>query len=242
MGPPLEIKELKQRLEKEQVSDDLTRIDSIGGNPIYSVSGNPRSFMFRAGASIDADGSPTAYGPANTGDDWTDNAGNPDDWWGLSCGDDGSPYTQKIYHAAPGYYVSTTALENPIYPVTNPARFMDSKSIPFFVLPSGHNCGAHLGDVGLVYNTHSLDNCYGIYADIGPSAHLGEISCRMAQALNLDPDPKGGGIEDRRIIYVVFPGSVGKYVVPELWFDVANTLFKAWGGLTRLQHLVPQMP
>lgn len=223
------------------MSSDLERIDSINGQPIYSVSGNPRSFIFKAGASIDADGSPTAYGPSDSGDDWTANAGSPGNWWGLYCDKKGEPCVQKIYHPSPGWYVSTTALENSAFPPDNPDHWIDSKSIPFFVLPSGHACGARLGDVGLCFNTKSLDNCYGVYADVGPASHLGEISQRMAEALSINADPKTGGTEDKRVVYVVFPGSVGKWVYPEAWFDVANTLFKGWGGLSRLEKLIPQL-
>jgi len=49
-------------------------------------------------------------------------------------------------------YVCATALVIPGYPDSSQYRYVDSESIPFLVLPGGgHNNGAKLGDVGLVY-------------------------------------------------------------------------------------------
>src|SRR6478672_2561316 len=41
--------------------------------------------MYKAKMYIDADGSPRAYGPNNSGLDWTANAGYPGNWWALVC-------------------------------------------------------------------------------------------------------------------------------------------------------------
>jgi Fungal chitosanase of glycosyl hydrolase group 75 len=222
---------------------DLTQIDSVAGVPIYSVKGEPKSFLYKAGMAIDADGAPNCYGPNNTGIDYTANGGDDQggDWWGGPVDSDGYPIKQKIYDPYPGFYVSGTAHTSPQYSSDSPYCYMDSGSLPFLVLPGNHANGAHLGDVGLVYNTLSGDNCYAIYGDVGPSSKIGEGSIRLASALKLKSDPKTGGTESKVILYLVFLGSVGKWLPPKNWFDVANTLTKAWGGLARLKQLATQL-
>src|SRR5215467_14607340 len=154
---------------------DLSRIDSVEGVPIYAVAGKPTSFLFKADMAICADGSPRCYGPNNTGLDYTANGGTPgEDWWGGPTDSSGWPVVQRIYDPYPGLYVSATAHFNPAYPTDSPYRYIDAESIPGIVLPGGHACGAKLGDVCLVYNAGTEDNCYGIYCDVGPSAKIGE--------------------------------------------------------------------
>jgi hypothetical protein len=60
---------------------------------------------------------------------------------------------------------------------------------------------------------------------------------RLATALKLNPNPKSGGIVLHEIAYLVFPGSVASWKPPKVWFDMANTLVKAWGGLARLKEI-----
>jgi hypothetical protein len=221
---------------------DLTKIDTVAGIGIYSTPGDPPAFLYKAGFAIDADGSPNCYGPDNDGLDWTANGGTPgSDWWGGPTDSKGMPCIQKIYDPTPGFYVSGTALINPAYPEQSPYRYLDSESIPFFVLPGQHSNTAKLGDVGLVYNTRTGDNCYAVYGDVGPSGKIGEGSMRLAQALAIDPDPKQGGTESRILVFVVFPGSVGAWKPPSVWFDAANTLFYAWGGLDRLKKYLSHL-
>ena len=221
---------------------DLTKIDEVAGVRIYSTSGEPPAFLYKAGFAIDADGSPNCYGPDNSGLDWTANGGTPgSDWWGGPVDASGYPVVQKIYDPTPGFYVSGTALINPSYPEASPYRYTDSESIPFIVLPGQHSNKAKLGDVALVYNTETEDNCYAVYADVGPSSKIGEGSIRLAEALALNSDAKSGGTERKVITFVVFPGSVGAWKPPSVWFDAANTLFESWGGLDRLKKLIPNL-
>lgn len=221
---------------------DLKEIDRVAGVPIYSVAGTVKSFVYKAGFAIDADGSPNCYNPENTGIDYTANGGTPGgDWWGGPTDGSGEPIVQKIFDPSPGYYVSATALANPSFPEASPYRYLDSESIPFFVLPGSHGNGAKTGDVGLVYNTQLQENCYAVYGDIGPTSNIGEGSIRLAEALKIDPDPKVGGTEAKIIVYLVFPGSVGAWKPPNVWFDVANTLFKSWGGLSRLEKIIKEL-
>jgi Fungal chitosanase of glycosyl hydrolase group 75 len=221
----------------------LKQIDMVASVPIYSVDGDPPSFIFKAGFMIDADGSPNAYGPNNSGLDYTANGGDDQggEWWAGPVDGDGRPIIQKIFDPTPGFYVSATALGNSAFPEQSPYRYLDSECIPFFVLPGQHSNKAKTGDVALVYNTKTGDNCYAVYGDIGPSSKIGEGSIRLAEALKLDANPKSGGTESKIIVYVVFPGSVGAWKPPSVWFDAANTVFHAWGGIPRLKEIIPEL-
>jgi len=223
--------------------NDLTEIDSVAGCKIYSIKGEPNSFVYKAGMMIDCDGSPNGYGPDNTGMDYTANGGDDQggDWWGGPTDSSGKPIVQKIYEPSPGMYVSGTSHVDPAYSDDSQYRYIDPESIPFIVLPGSHSNGAKLGDVCLCYNTKTGDNCYGIYADVGPSNKIGEASCRMATALKINSNPKTGGTESRIVVYLVFPGSVNKWLPPKVWWDTANTLTKAWGGLARLKQIAAEI-
>jgi hypothetical protein len=231
-----------RRTHRTQMANELTKIDSVAGVTIYKVAGEEPSFIYKAGFAIDADGSPNCYGPDNSGLDYTANGGTPGgDWWGGPTDSEGMPIVQKIFDPTPGFYVSGTALINQSFHEESPYRYLDSECIPFFVLPGNHSNGAKLGDVALVYNTKTGDNCYAVYGDIGPSSKIGEGSMRLAEALKIDPDPKSGGTENKSIVYLVFPGSVGAWKPPSVWFDAANTIFHAWGGLPRLKQILPHL-
>lgn len=224
----------------------LTKIDELAGVKIWSTSGDPKAFIFKAGMMIDADGAPNAYGPNNSGIDWTANGGNPTSgkpaaWWGGPVDLHNKAIIQQVYDPFPGYYVSGTALANPQFPEESPYRYMDSGCIPFIVLPGDHANGAKVGDVCFCYNEETKDNCYGVFADVGPSSKIGEASMRMAQALGVHDDPKKGGSDVKIITYLVFPGSIGAWKPPHVWWDVANTLTTSWGGLSRLEGLLPSL-
>jgi hypothetical protein len=221
------------------MSDGLTKIDSVAGVTIYSVTGEPKSIVFKAGAAICADGAANCYGLNNSGIDYTANGGDDQggNWWGGPVGKDGKPLTQKIYDPYPGMYVCATAHFNPGYTEDSQYRYIDSAAIPFIILPGNHSNGAKLGDVALVLNTVSGDNCYAIYADVGPQTKIGEISMRLATALKIDNNPKKGGTSAKTIVYLIFIGSVASWKPPKVWFDTANTLTAAWGGLARLKEI-----
>jgi hypothetical protein len=226
------------------MSNKLTQIDSVAGVSIYSVSGetidaSQKSWIFKAGAMVNADGSPNCYGPNNSGIDHTANGGTPGkNWWGGPTDSKGMPIIQKIYEPKPGMYVSGTSLINSTFPESSQYRYVNSEEIPFFVMPGTHYTGAKPGDCGLVYNMATGDNCYGIFADVGPKDKIGEISIRMAQALTINANPKTGGTSAKTIVYLLFPGSIGSWKPPNVWWDTANTMTQAWGGLARLQEIV----
>ena len=181
----------------------------------------PNHIAFHAGFAIDADGAPNAYGPNDIGIDHTANAGHKGNWWAVVTDNDkktGNPIIQKTEDPCPGYYVSTTSLEDARYDERDPRRYVDSRVIPFIVLPKSilklYEIG--LGDFAMVVyhepGTQGIQKkAYAIVADIGPPIkplkNLGEGSIALAKLLGIRrTSPKSGGI-DNGVLYVVFPGS-----------------------------------
>src|SRR5271165_3204735 len=85
---------------------------SIGYSHLYYVG---PAIVWEGGMQIDADGSPRAYNPVSSkGLDALGNAGRPGNWWALATVNgksSGKPVIQGPSDPAPGFYVSTTALE-----------------------------------------------------------------------------------------------------------------------------------
>ena len=211
---------------------------TIGYSHVYAMNG---AIVFRAGMTIDADGSPHAYHPKSVkGLDALGNAGHPGNWWGLATDTGrptGKPLIQKTDHAAPGFYVSTTALEIPEFDNEDPRRYIDSEKVPFIVLPNRIGLGLKLGDFCMCYNTATGDSMYGIYADIGPSHHIGEGSIALAETLSIPSNPRHGGVGGG-IIYWVLPGSGKGYQEQHALVTQANDKFRAWGNLKELKKLM----
>jgi len=201
-------------------------------------------FFFRAGLKINADGAYDAYHPKKgKGLDFLANAGRPGNWWGILTNSKGTPIVQDEDDPAPGYYISTTALQDSNEPVGEPERYSDSATIPFIVLPAKQTFGAQLGDFCMVYYSKTNKLCGAIYADVGPPKKIGEGSIALANALGINSDPKKGWVDDG-LAYVVFTGSK----VPNsaaLNFDEIQTkarlLFDQWGGLNRLRAGIPKL-
>lgn len=192
----------------QSVNCDLTLKSTIQGFKVYKH--NPSgTIMFRAKLAIDADGSPRAYGPNNSGLDYTANAGSPGNWWGVVTNNSGNPVIQGSGHPYPGMYVSTTSLINTAYPAASPFRYVDSEAIPFFVLPTAVKTvgNIQLGDIGYVYNTVTGLGCYAIFADGGPAGKLGEASIYLANQIGVNSNARTGGTSQGIIDYVIFPGS-----------------------------------
>lgn len=220
---------------------NLTKFDTIGGVPLYHD--DKGAVCFKSGCTINADGSPHAYAPDNSGLtalDYLANAGSPGNWWGIACDDAGNPYTQAPYHVAPGYFVSTTALINSKYPAYHPSRYVDSERYAFGVLPGGENF-AKLGDVGLALNIESGDNMYFALADVGPKGQIGEASFLLAKCLGLNYSAKTGGTSKKIISWVILPNSDPGYSDWETKCQAAMKLVDQWGGLARLKEISKQM-
>jgi len=194
------------------------------------------AILFKAKMAIDADGSPQAYGPNNSGLDYTANAGSPGNWWGVVTDNNGNPIIQGSGDPFPGMYVSTTSLVNSAYSSTNPLRYVNSETVPFFVLPSAvSSLGIVKGDIAFVYNTVTKKACYAIYADAGPSGNLGEGSIYLANKLGVNSNPRNGGTSSGIIDYIIFPNSgAGQGTIPTLTHinNVGAVHMKKLGGLS----------
>ena len=196
----------------------MSQIATQNGIPIFKEPlppgcGATDVVFFRAPMASDVDGSKTAYGPHNSGTDYTANAGEPNHWWAVVCGREGQPIIVD------GYYVSTTSLQDPAYPADDRRRYVDAQAIPFIVLPAAHfkAWDAKLGDLAWVQrldNDHNvLDECAAIFADAGPN--VGEGSAALLRKLGGNPDPRRGGIAEARVQVFVFCGSGIERPLPE---------------------------
>lgn len=192
--------------------------------------------MYKAKMAIDADGHPCAYGPNDSGLDYTANAGYPGNWWGVVTDSQGNPIIQGPSDPCPGMYVSTTSLVNSSYPITNPLRYTNSGTVPFYVIPSALKTmgNIQLGDAAYVYNTQNGLGSFAILADIGPAGKLGEGSMQLAQRLGINPNPKTGGTSNPIIYYIIFPNSgfgQGKIPTNAQIDSIGNARFYPAGGL-----------
>lgn len=212
----------------------MYRISQVRNSRIWQGFNTPAMF-FIARMHIDADGDPRAYGPPGSGAPET-SANAPAD----VLVSDPSAY-DRLYHQGGvpgGFYVSKTSLEDHTKAVTDPQRYVDSSTIPYMVIPRRIPELAHLrlGDLGVVVNTISWSRCFAIFADIGPPSEIGEGSMALADAIHLSHDPQHGGIEERKIAYLVFPQSSTGW--PRTLNDingVTSRLYRDWGGLGRLR-------
>jgi hypothetical protein len=222
------------------ITKKLIRIDY---SDIYTLTANPTAFFFEAGMMIDADGAYHAYHPKpGVGLDYLANAGQLGDWWALVTDNGlpgGNPIVQGATDPAPGYFISTTSLEDTSKKRTDPRRYVDAESIPFFVLPGKPKLGASLGDFGIAVNPSNRKACGCIFADTGPKNKIGEGSIALAKALGIPSSPKHGGVA-HGIVYLVFPGSKTTWPLTAAQIDTeAQRLFTAWGGITQLQTALP---
>ncbi|WP_085986336.1 glycoside hydrolase family 75 protein [Microscilla marina] len=192
-----------------------------------------QALLFGSGMSIDADGSPRAYHPKNTGIDDLKHAGKGGKWWAIAT-KNGKPVVQKS-----GYYVSMTSLQDFRYAPWDQRRYVNAETIPYIVLPpkvkqSGR---VKLGDVAVVYNTRNKRWAYAIYADTGANTRIGEGSIALARLLGVNANARTGGVANG-IIYVVFPGSgQGKPMMYSTIRSIGKPLFDQLGGARGLLSL-----
>jgi hypothetical protein len=163
-------------------------------------------YMVSSGFMVDADGSPRAYNPQNTGIDYLGNAGRPGNWWGLAVDKEGKPYIQKLDDPAPGYYISTTSLQDGTKKVNNPTRYVNSETISYVAIPKGFASDFTKGDIALVVNKKNNKRCFAIFADVGPAKKIGEGSIFLAEQLGIISSPKKGGAT-KDIIYILIKKS-----------------------------------
>jgi hypothetical protein len=166
--------------------------------------------VFKAKIAIDADGSPRAYGPNDTGLDELSNAKTDGRWVGIVVDAGDKPVIQGRNDPYPGFYISPTALYNPNYAETDPRCYVNSEVIPYYVLPQSlmDKYNIQVGDMGYVYNQLTRLGCFAILADIGPEGKLGEASIALGSKIGLaNVSPRDGGLETPDIVYIAFPNS-----------------------------------
>jgi hypothetical protein len=222
----------------------LKFLKRVGYSDINTLQDDDSAFFYESGMMIDADGGYHAYHPDNkSGLDYLGNAGKPGNWWALVTDngkESGNPVIQTKSDPAPGFYISTTSLENPSIDRRDPRRYVDAESINFFVLPGKLGLGAKLGDVGVVIRPEKSDYDYAVYADIGPANKLGEASIALAAALGVPSSPKTGGAA-HGLIYIVFPGSNKEWPLSQAEIDQCGAnCFAKWGGLEKAKECFPQ--
>jgi hypothetical protein len=167
------------------------------------------AFLFTTKMSINVDGCPRAYAPADRKDlnplDVLASAGRPGSWWGIACDPNDNPYIQGPTDPAPGYYVSTTALVDRTKLPRDPRRYVDAAVVPYIVIPPElHASGVRLGDLAMV--VYDGKQAPAIVADIGPSRHYGEGSTALAEMLGIPSSARTGGVPGA-VRYVIFENS-----------------------------------
>jgi hypothetical protein len=182
-----------------------TLIETIGGDKVYQDRPSGVISWTSRQVTVNADGSPHAYGPSGKGLDYLSNAGHPGNWWGVLADDNGRLLVQKINDPAPGFYISTTSLQDRTKKQTDPRRYADSETIPHIALPPVMFNYCRLGDLGICYMSDYWS--YFIVADTGGKGHIGEVSIFIAKALRFpNPSPKNGG-SDQPVRFVLYPNS-----------------------------------
>jgi len=203
------------------------------------------AFFYESGLMIDADGAYHAYHPdGRSGLDYLGNAGQPGNWWALVTDNgkaDGDPVTQSDSDPAPGFYVSTTSLEDSNCDRKDPRRYVNAEAVNFIVLPGRLGLGAKLGDFAVVIRPATGAYDYAVYADVGPASKIGEGSIALAATLGIPSSPKSGGIA-HGLVYIVFPGSAQSWPLsqPEIDQNAAG-LFSTWGGVDTAKDCFPDL-
>jgi hypothetical protein len=221
----------------------LKFLKRVGYSDINTLQDDNSAFFYEAGMMIDADGGYHAYNPDNkSGLDYLANAGKPGNWWALVTDNgkpSGNPVVQSSSDPAPGFYISTTSLEDSSVDREDPRRYVNAESINFFVLPGKLGLGAKLGDFGVIIRPDQSDYDYAIYADVGPANKIGEASIALAAALGIPSSPKTGGTA-HGIIYIVFSGSQKGWPLSQPEIDqYGATIFAKWGGLEKAKDCFP---
>jgi hypothetical protein len=219
-----------------------------GKTPIWKLTGKS-PFFFVTGMAIDAHGAPNAYDPDNKrGLDIIARAGRKGNWWSIATDNgkpDGKPLLQKEGPYR-GFYVSQTSLRDSRKKNDDITKYLDSTLIPYFALPP-QLLGTHkaqLGDLGMVINASNGKMSFAIFADVGARDSIGEGSIALGNLLGIPTDLRSMKAGTRKdVIYLVFPGTVGRPAWPRSIEDMnkkAEDAFQKWGGLTQLKACFPQ--
>jgi hypothetical protein len=224
---------------------DLKFLKRIGYSDINTLQADASAFFYQSGMMIDADGGYHTYQPdGRSGLDFLGNAGKPGNWWALvtdSGKPDGNPIVQPADDPAPGFYVSTTSLEDTARAHKDPRRYVNAEGLNFIVLPGRLNLAAKLGNFAVVIRPETGAYANAVYADVGPANKIGEASIALAGALGIPSSPKIGGV-GHGIFYVVFPGSAKGWPLSQTEIDQNGAaLFAKWGTLDRARECLPDI-
>ena len=159
----------------------------------------------------------------------------------------GKPILQGPNDPKPGYFVSTTALQQSGVDKKTPQAQLDSNQIPFIVIPGNWQQsaapGVKLGDFALVLRKSTRQISFAIVGDLGPKKKLGEGSVALHMALGNDPfrmrfgkRRAWQGIGPRDVLYVIFPNSrtEGQQITTDLINSQGTRLLEEFGGKDRL--------
>jgi Fungal chitosanase of glycosyl hydrolase group 75 len=223
----------------------LNFIKRIGYSDISTLQGDSSAFFYESGIMIDADGAYHAYHPdGKSGLDYLGNAGRPGNWWALVTNNgqpSGNPVVQTDNDPAPGFYVSTTSLQDANCDREDPRRYVNAEAVNFIVLPGRSNLGVSLGDFCVVIRPRTGASAYAVYADVGPANKIGEASIALADALGIPSSPKDGGA-GHGIFYLVFPGSAQGWPLSQEEIDRGTgKLFDNWGGIEKVKDSCPHL-
>jgi hypothetical protein len=168
-------------------------------------------------------------------------------FFAMATQQNGKPIIQTPNDPKPGYFVSTTALQQPGVDRNTPQAQLDSNHIPFIVIPrpwqQSATPGVNLGDFAVVLRKSTGQISFAIVGDLGPKRKLGEGSVALHQALGNDPfHIRFGkrracqGIGGRDVMYVIFPNSrkSGQQITKELIDQEGDILLKKFGGENKL--------
>lgn len=152
-----------------------------------------------------------------------------------------------------GYFVSATSLQNKAYKESDQRRYLDSRAVPFLVLPKRSaflgEGGARLGDLAFVMDPRTQLYTFAVVGDLGPRNKLGEASIALAAAIKgvaIDPRTVTGGtlrklVVPQKVVTLVFPGA--KVAAPYGPAEIAEAGIQAitrFGGLDRLKQCAAQ--
>lgn len=198
---------------------------------------------YRGGFVIDADGAPDAYKWDDTGRDYLENAHSGTNFFGVVTNGFGVPVRQGASDPCPGYYVSTTSLQNPYKAATDPNRYVDARSVPYISVARDllfRPASIRVGDLAwVVYK----DMEWGaVVADVGPHGKYGEGSPALADRLGIPSScrwrTERSGVEDG-VTWLVFPGSsISWPATNDAILAASQALFNAWGGQAKLGDVI----
>jgi hypothetical protein len=213
---------------------DNPELVSIENFSVYKLMNG--TITYRAKFAIDADGSPRAYGPNDTGLDLTEHAMNSGTWVGVVTDDEGKPIIQGPKDPYPGLYLSQTSLIDTTFPQNSTKRYVNAEKVAYVVLPISlmELSGAKVGDIAYAFNPKTGKGSYAVFADVGPEGLLGEGSIKLAKDLGIENiSPRDGGLSEAAIQYVVFPNSgLGNYKHPtyEQIINIGRAQMQKLGG------------